>query len=103
MQVNKQQLEPDMEQWCGSKLGKEYIKAVYRHAVYLTYMQNILCKIPRWMKHKLEWRLPEEISISSDMEMTPLLMAESEEELKSLDEGERGEWISWLKTQHSKN
>ena len=84
MQVKKQQLELDMEQQTGSKLGKEYIKAVYYHPAYLTYMQSISCKMPGWMKHKLESRLPGEISITSDMQMTPPLMAESEEERKSL-------------------
>ena len=83
MQVKKQQLEPDMQQWTGSKLGKEYIKAVYCHLAYLTYMQSTSCEMPGWMKHKLESRLRGEISITSDMEMTPPY-AESEEELKSL-------------------
>ena len=80
MQVRKQQLELDMEQQTGSKSGKEYIKAVYCHPAYLTYMQNTSCEMPGWMKHKLESRLPEEISTTSDMQIT----AESEEELKSL-------------------
>ena len=57
MQVKKQQLEPDMEQWNDSKLGKEYVKAVYCHPAYLTYMQSTSCKIPGWMNHKLESRL----------------------------------------------
>ena len=70
MQVKKQQLEPDMEQQTGSKLGKEYVKAVYCHLVYLTYMQNTSCEMPNWIKHKLESRLPREISITSDMQMT---------------------------------
>ena len=73
MQVKEQQLELDMEQQTGSKLGKEYVKAVYCHPVYLTYMQSTLFKIPGWMKHKLESRLPGEISITSDMQMTPPL------------------------------
>ena len=73
LQVKKQQLEPDMEQWTGSKLGKEYVKDVYCHPVYLTYMQSISCKMLGWMKHKLESRLLGEISITSDMEMTPPL------------------------------
>ena len=73
MQVKKQQLEPDMEQQTSSKLGKEYIKAVYCHPAYLTYMQSISCKMQGWMKHKLESRLPGEISITYDMQMTPLL------------------------------
>ena len=70
MQVRKQWLEPDMEQWTGSKLGKEYIKAVYCPPAYLTYMQSTSCEIPGWMKHKLESRLPKEISTTSDMQMT---------------------------------
>ena len=72
-----------MEKWTGSKLGKEYIKAVYCHHAYLTYMQITSCEIPVWMKHKLESRLLGEISITSDMQMICTLMAESEE-LKSL-------------------
>ena len=71
MQVKKQQLEPDMEQQTGSKLGKEYIKAVYCHPAYLTYMGSASCKMLDWMKHKLESRLLEEIPITSDMQMTP--------------------------------
>ena len=71
MQVKKQQLELDMKQQTGSKLGKEYIKAVYCHLAYLTYMQNISCEMLDWMKHKLESRLLREISIISDMQMTP--------------------------------
>ena len=63
MQVKKQQLELNMEQQTGSKLGKEYIKAVYCHPVYLTYMQSTSCEMPGWMNHKLESRLPGEISI----------------------------------------
>ena len=81
MQVEKQQLEMDMEQQAGSKLVKEYIKAVYCHPTYLTYMQSTSCEMLGWMKHKLESRLPGEKSISSD---DTTLMAESEEELKSL-------------------
>ena len=71
MQVKKQQLKPDMEQWTDSKLGKEYIKAVYCHHSYLTYMQSTSREIPGWMKQKLELRLPGEISITSDMQMIP--------------------------------
>ena len=67
MKIKKQQLELDMEQLTGSKLGKEYIKAVFCHSDYLTYMQSTSCKIPGWMKHKLESRLMGEISITSDM------------------------------------
>ena len=73
MQVKKQQLELDMEQQTGSKLGKEYVKAVYCHLAYLTYMQSTSCEMPGWMKHKLESRLPGEISIISDTQMTPPL------------------------------
>ena len=71
MQVKKQQLELDMEQQTGSKLGKEYIKAVYCHPAYLTYVQSTSYEMPGWMKHKLESRLLGEISITSDMQMTP--------------------------------
>ena len=87
MQVKKQQSESDMEQQTGSKLGKEYVKAVYCHPAYLTYMQSTSCEMAGWMKHKLESRLPGEISIIStylryvdDIK----LMAESKEELKNL-------------------
>ena len=73
MQVKKQQLELDMEQQTGSKLGKKYVKAVYCHPTYLTYMQKTSCEMPGWMKHKLESRLPEEISTTSDKQMTPPL------------------------------
>ena len=73
MQVKKQQLEQDVEQWTGSKLGKEYVKAVYCHPAYLTYIQSTFCEMPGWMKHKLEPSLPGEISITSDMQMTPPL------------------------------
>ena len=69
MQVKKQQLEPNMKQWTGSKLGKEYIKAVYCHPAYITYMQSTSCEIPGWIKLKMESRLPREISITSDMQM----------------------------------
>ena len=71
MQVKKQQLELDMEEQTGSKLGKEYDKAVYCHPAYLTYMLSTSCKMLAWMKHKLESRLLGEISITSDMQMTP--------------------------------
>ena len=72
MQVKKQQLEPDMEQQTGSKLRKELVKAVYCHPAYLTAMQSTQCKIPGWMKHKLESRLQGERSTTSDMQITPL-------------------------------
>ena len=70
MQVKKQQLEQHMERWTGSKLGKEDVKAANCYPAYLTYMQ---CEIPDWMKHKLESRLPGEISVNSDTLMTPPL------------------------------
>ena len=73
MQVKKQQLELDMEQQTASKSGKEYIKAVYCHPAYLTYMQSTSCEMPGWMDHKLESRLLGEIPITSDMQMTPPL------------------------------
>ena len=73
MQVKKQQLELDMEQQTGSKLGKKYVKAVYYHPACLTYMQSTSCEMLGWMKHKLESRLPGEISTTSDMQMTPPL------------------------------
>ena len=67
----KEQLEPDMEEGTGSKLGKEYVKAVYCHLAYLTSMQSTSCKMLGWMKHKLESRFLGEISITTDMQMTP--------------------------------
>ena len=73
MQVKKQQLEPDMEQWTGPKLGMGYIKVVYCHLAYITYMQSTSCEMLDWMKLKLESRLQGEISITSDMQMTPPL------------------------------
>jgi len=82
MQVKKQQLEPDMEQGTGPKLGKEYVKAVYCHPAYLTYMQSTSWEMLGWMKHKLESRLLGEISHLRYADDTTL-MAESEE-LESL-------------------
>ena len=73
MQVKKQQLEPDMEKQTGLKLGKEYLKAVYCHLAYLTYIQSTSCEMLGWMKHRLESRLSGQISITSDMQMTPPL------------------------------
>ena len=72
MQVKKQQLEPDMEQQTGSKLGKEYDKAVYCHPPYLTYMQSTRCEMLGWINQKLESRLLGEISAASDMQVIPL-------------------------------
>ena len=75
MQVKKQQLEMDLEQQTGSILGKKYVKAVYCHAAYyyLAFMQRTSHEMPGWMKHKLESRLPGEVSVTSDMQMTPPL------------------------------
>ena len=72
MQVKKQQLELDMEQWTGSKLRKEYIKAVYCHPAYLTYMQSTSWEMPGWLKHKLESRLLGETATTLDRQMIPL-------------------------------
>ena len=84
MQVKKQQLEPDIEQQTGSKLGKEYNKAVYHHSAYLTYMHSTSCEIQGWMNHKLE-STARKISITSDMQMTPLKSQKvNRKELKSL-------------------
>ena len=84
MQVRKQQLELDMEKQTDSKYEKEYIKAVYCHPAYLTYMQSTSCEMPGWMRHKLESRLLGEISITSDMQMIPPLWQKGKKELKSL-------------------
>ena len=73
MQVKKQQLELDMEQQTGSKSGKEYVKTIYCHPAYLTYMQSMSREMPGWMKLKLEPRLPGEIPVTSDTQITPLL------------------------------
>ena len=97
IQVKKQQLEPDREQRAGSKLGKEYNKAVYCHPVYLFYVQNTPCKLLGWIKHK-----PESNSNNHSYEDDTTLMAESEEELKRLLM-KVIEWKSWFKTQHSEN
>ena len=88
MQVKKQQLEPDMEQRTGSKLGKEYIKAVYCYPAYLIYIQSTSCEMPGWMKHKLESRLLGEMSITSDMQMIPLLCQKAKRNW-------RASWWKW--------
>ena len=105
MWVKKQQLESDMKQLTGSKLRKEYIKAVYCHPAYLTYIQSTWCELPGRMNHKLESRLPGEISTTSDMQMIDdtTLRQKAKRNWRSPDESERGEWKSWLKIQHSKN
>ena len=91
MQVKKQQLELDMKQWIGTKLGKEYDKVVYCHPAYLTYMQSTSCETLCWMKHKLESRLPGEISIRSEMQMIPPYGRKQRRTKETLDESERGE------------
>ena len=88
MQVKNQQLEPDMEQQTASELGMEYVKAVYCHPAYLTYMQSTSCEMPGWMKHKLGSRLPGEISITSDMQMSPPLWQRAKRNWKA-------SWWKW--------
>ena len=83
MHVKKQQLEVEMEQWTGSKLGKDYIKAVYCPPAYLTSMQSTSCEMLDWMKHKLESRLPGEISITTDMQKTPPLWQKARRNLRA--------------------
>ena len=102
MQVRKQQLELDMEQQTGSKYGKEYVKGAYCHPAYLTYMQGTSWETLGWMNHKLESRLPGEISITSDIDDTTI-MAASKEELKSPLMKVKQKSERWLKTQRSEN
>ena len=71
MQDKKTKLEADVEQWTGSKLGREYIKAAFWHPAYVAYMQSTSCRMPGWMNHKVELRLLREISTTSDMQMKP--------------------------------
>ena len=80
-----------MEQWTGSRLGKYYVKAVCCHLAYLTYMQSTSCEMSGWMKHKLESRFLGEISITSDMQMTPPYSRKQRGTKEPLDESERGE------------
>ena len=89
MQVRKQQLELDMEQQTGSKLGKEYVKAIYCYPAYLTYMHSTSCEMLGWRKHKLESRLPGEISITSDVQMTHPYGRKQRGIKEPLDDGER--------------
>ena len=107
MQVKKQQLEPDMEQQTGSKLGKEYMKAVYCHPAYLTSMQSISWETLGWKKHKEEAQAGikiagRNINKLKYMQMTPPFHKKQRGTKEPLDESERGEWKSWLTTQHSK-
>ena len=92
----------DMEQEIGSKSGKEYVKAVYCHPAYLTYMQSTSWEMPGWMKHKLESRFPGELSITSDMQMIPPLWQKTENWRSSWWKWKR-RMKSWLKAQHSEN
>ena len=75
-----------MEQWTGSKLEKDYVKAVSCHSAY---MQSISCEMPGWMKHKVESRVQREISITTDMQITPSLWQKAKGTKEPLDEGER--------------
>ena len=91
MQIKKQQLDLDMEQQTCSKLGKEYVKAVCCHLAYLTYVQGTSCEMLGWMKHNLESRLPGEISITSDIQMTLRYGRKLRKTKESLSESARGE------------
>ena len=102
MQVKRQQLEVNMDQWTGSKLGKEYVKAIYCHPAYLTYMPRTSCKMLGWIKHKLESRLLGEISITQICRWYHSNDRKWRGTKVPLDDSERGEWKSWFKTQHSK-
>ena len=79
-----------MDQLTGSKLGKEYVKAIYCHPAYLIYMQSISCEMLGWMRHKLESSLLGEISITSDVQMTPPLWQKAKRNYRALNESERG-------------
>ena len=103
MQVKKQQLEPDMEIWTGSKLGKEYVKAVYCHPACLTYMQSIQCEsLAGWITSWNQdcWKKYQQPQICRWYHSNGRKWRRTKE---PLDEGERVEWKCWLKTQHSKN
>src|SRR5574337_726648 len=103
MQIKKQQLELDMEQQTGSKSGKEYVKAVYCHPAYLTYMQSISGEMLGWMKHKLKSRLPGRNINNLRYADDTTLMAESKELKSLLMKGKEEMEKSRLKTQHSEN
>ena len=90
MQVKKQQLELNVKQWTGSKLGKEYVKAVYCYSAYITYMQSTSYEMLSWMKHKLESKLPGELSITSDIQRYHPY-GRKQRTKEPLDESERGE------------
>ena len=103
MQDKKQKLEPDMEQLTGSKLGKQYVKAVYCHPAYLTYMQSTSCKMPGWIKHKLESRLSGEYQQSQICIWIYFNGREQRGIKQPLDGVKEDSKKSWLKTQHSKH
>ena len=103
MQVKKQQLELYMEQQTGSKLGKKYVKAVYCHPAYLTYMQNSLWEMLDWKKYKLESRLLGEISVPQICRWHHPYGRKGRRTKEPIDESERGEWKSWVKTQQSES
>ena len=89
-----------MEQWTDSKLGKKYVKTVYCHLAYSTYMQSMSCEMPGCMKHKLESRLHEETSVTADTLMIHPYSGKWRGAKEPLDESDRREWKSWLKFQH---
>ena len=93
----------NMEQWTGSKLGKEYVKAVYCHPAYLTYMQSTSWETLDWMKPELQSRLLGKISITSDMQMTPPLWQKVKKNQRASDESEREEWKSWRPEEEETN
>ena len=101
-QDKKQQLELDMEKQTGSKLGKEHVKAVYCHSAYLTYLQSTSCEMLGWMNHKLELRLQEKYQQLQTCRWYHFNGRKWKGTKETLDEGERGEWKSWLQSQHSK-
>ena len=101
MNIKKQQLELNMEQQTGFEFWKEYIKVVYCYPAYLTYMQSTSCKMPGW--HKLESRLSGEISITTIHRWHHPYGRKWRRTKETLNGSERGEWKSWLKTQHSEN
>ena len=103
MQVKKQHLKRNMEQLTCPELGKKYDKAVYSHPAYLTYMQSTSCEILIWMNHNLKSRIPGEISQPQIGRWYHSNGIKWRGTKQPIDEGERGESKSWLKTQHSKN
>ena len=92
-----------MEQWTGSKFGKQYTNFAHCHPAYLTYMQSTSCKMSGWMKHKLKSRIQGEISITSDMQLIPYLWKKLRGTKGLLRKVKEDRGKSWLKIQHSKN